>query len=106
MKKITGLRKACRDYREANKDGYYSPRYGRMMLDIEKGELWTDEFYSLGHNSWKEYHDKSIVSVDGWNTYIYNRYNIEFEIGKEKDTKELALKIIEMIENGEDMENY
>lgn len=61
--KKTELRKAIRDYVNYNKGGYYDPHYGIMMIDREDGMIWTDEFYSLGHNEWKEYHSKSITSL-------------------------------------------
>lgn len=61
--KIKGLKKAVGDYQKANKGGYYSPKYGYLMFDKETGELWTDEFYSLGHNSWKEYRSDTIVNL-------------------------------------------
>lgn len=60
---IKGLKKAVGDYKRANAGGYYSPRYGYLMFDKEDGSLWTDEFYSLGHNSWKEYHSESIINL-------------------------------------------
>ncbi len=61
--KIKGIKKAIGDYQRANKGGYYSPHYGCLMFDKSTGEIWTDEFYSLGHNSWKEYHDDNIINV-------------------------------------------
>lgn len=61
--KIKGVKKAVGDYNRANAGGYYSPRYGKLMLDRSTGEVWTDEFYSLGHNSWTEYHDPAIVNL-------------------------------------------
>ena len=61
--KIKGLKKSIGDYQRANEGGYYDARYGRLMLDRSTGELWTDEFYSLGHNSWKEYHDDAIINL-------------------------------------------
>lgn len=60
---IKGLKNAVGDYQRANKDGYLSPRYGYLMFDKEDGEIWTDEFYSLGHNEWKEYHSNTIVNL-------------------------------------------
>ena len=63
MKEITGLKKAVGDYQRANAEGCYSPRYGRLMYDREEGSLWTDEFYSLGHNEWKEYHSDTIINL-------------------------------------------
>ena len=61
--KIKGLKKAIGDYKLANEEGYHSPRYGYLMFDKEDGEIWTDEFYSLGHNEWKEYHSDTIVDI-------------------------------------------
>ena len=61
--KITGLKKAIGEFKRANAGGYYSPRYGLLMFDKTSGELWTDEFYSIGHNSWKEYHSEYIVNL-------------------------------------------
>lgn len=63
--KITGLKKAVGEYQRANAGGYYSPRYGYLMFDLEDGKLWTDEFYSLGHNSWKQYHSPTIINLGG-----------------------------------------
>lgn len=61
--KITGLKKAVGDFQRANADGCYSPRYGYLMFDKEDGSLWTDEFYSLGHNDWKEYNSGTIINL-------------------------------------------
>ena len=61
--KIKGIKKAVGDYQRANAGGYYSPQYGNLMLDLETGELWTDEFYSLGHNQWKEYKSDKIIDL-------------------------------------------
>lgn len=69
--KITGIKKAVGDYKRANAGGIFSPIYGCLMLDRSTGEVWTDEFYSLGHNEWKEYHDKSIINLVHWATYNY-----------------------------------
>lgn len=63
MMKIKGLKKAVGDYQRANSEGFYSPSYGYLMFDSEDGQLWTDEFYSLGHNEWKEYHSDTIVNL-------------------------------------------
>lgn len=66
MKKISGIKKAVGDFQRANAGGYYSPRYGTLMLDRGTGEVWTDEFYDLGHNSWKEYKDRNIMDLSGY----------------------------------------
>lgn len=63
--KIKGLKKAVGDYKRANKEGYYSPRYGYLMFDKADGEIWTDEFYALAHNMCKEYHSNTIINL-GW----------------------------------------
>lgn len=64
--KIKGIKKAVGEYKRANAGGYYSPRYGRLMLDRETGEVWTDEFYSLGHNEWKRYHSNAVVNLGNY----------------------------------------
>ena len=61
--KITGIKKAVGDYNRANKGGCYSPRYGRIMLDRATGEVWSDEFYCLGHGDFIAYHSESIVNL-------------------------------------------
>lgn len=61
--KIIGLRKAVGDYRRANADGYYSPRYGYLMYDTDNGHIWTDIFFDTGHNSWTQYHSDSIIDL-------------------------------------------
>lgn len=71
---ITGLKKAIGDYKRYNAGGYYSPEYGRLMFDTSTGELWTDYFYSLGHNSWREYHDADIVDLG---RLILNQYMVD-----------------------------
>lgn len=55
MKNIKGIKKAVGDYQRANKGGAYSPRYGVLMYNEEENILWTDEFYDLGHNSYRVY---------------------------------------------------
>lgn len=62
-KKISGLKKAVGEFQKANAEGHYSPWYGYLMFDVETGELWTDTFYNLGHNEWKEYHSNSILNL-------------------------------------------
>lgn len=61
--KIKGLKQAVGDYKRANREGANSPRYGYLMFDKEDGKIWTDEFYSLGQNEWKEYHSDTIVNL-------------------------------------------
>jgi hypothetical protein len=61
--KITGIKKAVSDYKRANAGGYYSPSYGRMMLNRSTGEVWTDEFYCVGHTDWNKYDDPAIINI-------------------------------------------
>ena len=63
MTKIKGLKKAIGEYKTANKGGYYDPYYGKLMFDKSTGKIWCDEFVSIGHNDWKEYHDSDIIDV-------------------------------------------
>lgn len=59
--KVSGLENAVNEYQIANAGGVLSPRYGYLMLDLADGQVWTDEFFSLGHNDWKKYHSDSII---------------------------------------------
>lgn len=34
-----------------------------IMLNIETGEVWVDEYYDYEVNSWKRYDDKNIICV-------------------------------------------
>ena len=61
--KIKGLKKSVGEYNHYNAGGNFSPEYATLMFDTETGELWTDYFYSLGHNMWKEYHKSSIINL-------------------------------------------
>lgn len=70
--KLKGLKSAVGDYQRANLGGWYDSRYGYLMLDLSTGEIWTDFFCSIGHNSWIEYHDKNIIRLDK----VVHEYNI------------------------------
>ena len=61
--KIKGLKQAIGDYRRANARGWYDPVYGKLMYDKVDGEVWTDRFWSLGHNEWKAYHSDTVINL-------------------------------------------
>lgn len=61
--KLVGLKNAVGDYKRANEGGTYSSMYGYLMFDKDNGRIWTDEFCSIGHNSWKEYDSSSIINI-------------------------------------------
>ena len=61
--KIKGLKKAIGAYNRINAGGCYSPLYGYLMFDKSTGELWTDEFYSIGHQMWNKYHSADIINL-------------------------------------------
>ena len=63
MLKLQGLNKAIGDYHRANSGGPYSPKYGVLMLDKSTGEIWTDEFYDLGHNHFAVYKSDDIINL-------------------------------------------
>lgn len=63
MLKLKGLNKAIGDYHRSNSGGPYSSRYGYLMLDKSTGEIWCDEFYSLGQNEFKRYHSDNIINL-------------------------------------------
>lgn len=60
---VKNLCKAVSDYNEFNKGGVYDPHYGKLMYNKSTNELWTDEFYALGHTSFKQYDDPNIVDI-------------------------------------------
>lgn len=68
--KIAGLKKAVGAYRDANSGGRYSQWHGKLMLDRETGELWTDEIY--GRNNWREYHNPAITCLSNWMQWNYS----------------------------------
>jgi hypothetical protein len=51
------------------------------MYDKADGEIWTDEFYSLGHNEWKEYHSDTIINLGS----IMEEREIEINMQNVKD---------------------
>lgn len=61
--RIHGLKAAVGEYLRANVEGYYSPKYGYLMYNMDSGELWVDEYYSVGRTSRKIYQSKSIVNI-------------------------------------------
>lgn len=63
MNNLKNLKKAVGDYQRTNKGGTYDPRYGFLMFDRKTRELWTDEYYDIGHNTWKEYNSDSIMNL-------------------------------------------
>lgn len=61
--KITGLKKAVGDYKELNAGGPYDSIYGELMFNTATGEIWTDEFCSIGHNSCNVYDSDTIINL-------------------------------------------
>jgi hypothetical protein len=61
--KLKGLKKAVGDYKRYNNGGVYDPHYSNLMFNVKTGELWNDEFYDLGHNSYVQYNDKNIINL-------------------------------------------
>ena len=58
--KITGLKKVAGETKSL--EGYSSGKYLQLNYDKSTGNVWTDFFYSLGQNSWTEYHDSNIIN--------------------------------------------
>lgn len=57
---IKGLKKASGETQDY---GYYDGRYDEVFYDISTGEVWTKFQYSLGQNSWTEYHDANVIKI-------------------------------------------
>lgn len=71
--KLKGLKKSVGEYQRYNEGGYFSPEYGILMYDKATGQLWTDYFYSIGHNTWNEYNSSSVVNL----SRMLSRYEID-----------------------------
>ena len=82
--KITGIKKAVGEFQKLNAGGAFSPSYGILMLDRDDGHVWTDEFYSLGHNSWNEYDSKSIINLGNY----MNEREMDFNMKNVKSVSE------------------
>lgn len=58
--KIIGIRKASG---ETEDYGDFSGKYVEIFYDTSSGEVWTKFQYSLGGNSWTEYHDPYVIKI-------------------------------------------
>lgn len=58
--KMRGLKAASGDTQNY---GYYSGQYIQISYDTETGDVLADYHYSLGQNSWAEYHDPAVITV-------------------------------------------
>lgn len=58
--KMHGLKAASGDTKNY---GYYSGSYVQINYDVSTGDVWADYHYSLGQNSWTEYHDSDVITV-------------------------------------------
>lgn len=58
--KMHGLRKAAGETKSLS--GPYSPEYLQLNYDRSTGEVWTDFFFSIGHNDWAVYHDENVLN--------------------------------------------
>ena len=56
--KMVGLKKA------SGNTGCSTPNaYDELFYNRTTGEVWTVFQYSIGHNSWTKYHDRSIIKI-------------------------------------------
>lgn len=58
--RMSGLRTVAGETKSLS--GPYSPEYLQLNYDRSTGEVWTDFFFSVGHNDWAVYHDKNILN--------------------------------------------
>ena len=56
--KMKGIKKASGDT-----CNYSSGHYIQISYDTETGDIMTDYHYSLGRNSWTQYHDPAIITI-------------------------------------------
>lgn len=66
--KITGIKKAVSELKAnlPKSNTYYSGIYMQVNYNVETGEVVTAYHYSLGHNSWTEYHDKNFILIGNY----------------------------------------
>jgi len=58
---MKGLRKAAGETKGL--PGYYSGHYIQISYDMSDGEILTNYHYSLGQNSWTQYHSSDIITI-------------------------------------------
>ena len=58
---MRGLRKAAGATKGLT--GYYNGHYVQISYDTSNGEILTNYHYSLGQNSWTQYHGSDIITV-------------------------------------------
>lgn len=58
---MNGLKAAAGDTKGLK--GYYSGEYVELFYNRTTGEVWTRYQYSLGQNTWTEYHDRDVVKI-------------------------------------------
>ena len=58
--KIKGLKKVSGESKKLS--GHYSPEYLQLNYNTKTGEAWINYHYSIGHNSWTEYHEPEIIT--------------------------------------------
>lgn len=59
--KMIGIRKAAGETKTLR--GYYSGEYVELFYDRADGEVITIYQYSLGQNTWTQFHDRSVVKI-------------------------------------------
>lgn len=59
--KMHGLRQACSETKGLH--GYYSGEYVQISYDKNTGDILTNYHYSIGQNSWTQYHNPSIITL-------------------------------------------
>lgn len=76
--------------------GYYSGSYVELFYDRSTGEVWTVYQYSLGQNSWTEYHDPNVIKIGN----IWEHFTMQ-DIA---DAIRERLDLIEYMEGGNENE--
>lgn len=58
--RMSGLRTVAGETKSLT--GSYSPEYLQLNYDRSTGEVWTDFFFSVGHNNWTKYQDENVLN--------------------------------------------
>lgn len=63
MRKIKGIQKAVGEFQRYDSNSAFSPTFLVLLFDTESYSLWTEEYYRLGLNNWREFNSDTVVDL-------------------------------------------
>lgn len=70
-----GLIAAIKNSDDGN--GYYSSGYTEVFYNVDNSECWGVYQYSVGRNTWTNYHDDAIVKIGNYSGKVTKRELLE-----------------------------